>query len=115
MKKTVKKLDNNVIKALTKACETGKENITGFEWLTHTANYDNFPGSLAITCVFDNNQSLNNAHVKEEDIYLRKLIHNNLLKAGILLKDVRKHVRFDSEENCESEHEGNWEKRLSGE
>ncbi|MFT4938181.1 MAG: hypothetical protein ACI88A_001205 [Paraglaciecola sp.] len=113
MRKTVKKLDDNVIKALTKACETGKETIAGFEWLTHTANYDNFPGSLAIICVFDNNQSLSNAHTKEEDVYLRKLIHSNLLKAGILLKDARKHVRFDSEENCSIEHDGNWKVRLN--
>ena len=113
MKKTVKKLDDNVIKALTKACETAKESIAGFEWLTHTANYDNFPGSLTVICVFDNDQSLNNATVKEEDIYLRKLIHSNLLKAGILLKDARKHVRFDSEESCENEHAGDWKKRLN--
>jgi hypothetical protein len=113
MKKTVKKLDDNVIKALTKACEAGKEKIVGFEWLTHTASYDNFPGSLQVICVFDNQQSLTDACDKEEDIYLRKLIRSNLLKAGILLKDVRRHVRFDSEESCEYEHQGDWSKRLN--
>ncbi|MGK0307021.1 MAG: hypothetical protein ACI8UG_002783, partial [Gammaproteobacteria bacterium] len=46
MNKTVKKLDNNVIKALTIVCENAKQDIVGFEWLTHSANYANFPGSL---------------------------------------------------------------------
>ena len=113
MKKTIKKLDDNVIKALTKACESGKESIAGFEWLTHSTNYDNFPGSLMVICVFANNQLLNDARQNEEHIYLRKLVHGNLLKAGILLKDARRHVHFDSEENCANEHDGDWKKRLN--
>jgi len=33
MNKTVKKLDNNVVKALTIACEMAKQDTVGFEWL----------------------------------------------------------------------------------
>lgn len=112
MNKTVKKLDNNVVKALTLACEFAKENISGFEWLTHTANYSNFPASLVITCVFDDNQALRQAQNEKRDVEIRKLIQNQLLKVGILLKDARRHICFDTEEACLKEHNGNWKLRL---
>lgn len=112
MKKTVKKLDNNVIKALTLACEMAKDKIPGFKWLTHTASYDCFPGSLAVFCIFDTQASLNQAQVDELDIYLRRMIQGQLLKVGIRLKDVRHLLRLDSEEACETQNQGNWQQRL---
>jgi hypothetical protein len=113
MNKTVKKLDNNVIKALTVVCQSAKQNIVGFEWLTHSANYSNFPASLVITCVLDKSQSLDVLLVSEQDIELRKHIQQQLLKAGILLKDVRRHVFFDTEQACLLEHNGDWKRRLA--
>jgi hypothetical protein len=112
MQKTVKKLDNNVVKALTQACEEAKKNVIGFEWLTHYAHYDRFPGSLAVICVFDSPESLADARHKKWDVYMRKLIQSHLLKAGIVLKDARKHVFFDNELDCEQEHAGDWQRRL---
>lgn len=112
MNKTVNKLDNNVVKALTLACESAKESVPGFEWLTHRADYSNFPGSLVVTCVFDNNQALHHAQIEKLDVEIRKLIQNQLLKAGILLKDARRHVCFDTEEACLAENKGNWKTRL---
>ena len=96
MNKTVKKLDNNVIKALTIVCEMAKQDIVGFEWLTHSADYANFPGSLVITCVLDNSNSL--------DVMLAN-------QQGVLLKDVRRHVCFDTEQACLLEHNGDWKRR----
>lgn len=113
MNKTVKKLDNNVVKALTIVCETAKQNITGFEWLTHTANYANFPGSLVITCVLDKSHSIDVMLLEEQDQALRKQIQKQLLKAGILLKDARRHVFFDTEQACLLEHNGDWKRRLA--
>jgi hypothetical protein len=113
MKKTVKKLDNNVVKALTIVCEHAKQDIVGFEWLTHSANYANFPGSLVITCVLNQSDSLNIMLVSEQDKELRKQIQKQLLKAGILLKDARHHVFFDTEQACLLEHNGDWERRLA--
>jgi hypothetical protein len=113
MKKTVKKLDNNVVKALTIVCEHAKQDIVGFEWLTHSANYANFPGSLVITCVLNQSDSLNLMLVSEQDKELRKQIQKQLLKAGILLKDARHHVFFDTEQACLLEHNGDWERRLA--
>lgn len=112
MQKTVKKLDNNVLKALTKACEEAKEKVEGFEWLTHYAHYDRFPGSLAVICVFDSPESLAGACEQQSDVYMRKLIQNHLLKVGIVLKDARKHVFFDNEVDCQDEHAGDWQRRL---
>lgn len=113
MNKTVKKLDNNVVKALTIVCEHAKQEIVGFEWLTHSANYANFPGSLVITCVLDNQQSLDNMLAQQQEHGLRKQIHKQLLKAGILLKDVSRHVFFDTEEGCLLQHNGDWKRRLA--
>ena len=80
MNKTVKKLDNNVVKALTIVCEHAKQDIVGFEWLTHSANYANFPGSLVITCVLNQSDSLNLMLVSEQDKELRKQIQKHLCK-----------------------------------
>jgi hypothetical protein len=113
MNKTVKKLDNNVVKALTIVCETAKQNIAGFEWLTHSANYANFPSSLVITCILDKSQSIDVMLVSEQDIELRKQIQKQLLKAGVLLKDSKRHVLFDSEQACLLEHNGDWKRRLA--
>ena len=56
--KTQKKIDNNVRKALTAACEDCLKDVPGFQWLTHQANYTNFPASLFVTCVFDTDEQL---------------------------------------------------------
>ncbi|MFW8589392.1 Fis family transcriptional regulator [Glaciecola sp. 2405UD65-10] len=112
MKKTVKKLDNNVVKALTHVCELAKCEIPGFEWITHTASYDNFPASLAVICVFDTEASVELANSKDLDVYLRRQIQGQLLRVGVKLKDARRHVRFDSEEACNEQHQGNWQLRL---
>jgi hypothetical protein len=113
LKSTVQKLDDNVVKALTKVCEEAKKQVVGFDWLTHRADYSNFPNSLVITCVFVREQDISQAKIDKKDIYLRQLIHRHLLKAGILLKDPRRNVFFDSEEACERGHQGNWNERLA--
>ncbi|QHJ10863.1 hypothetical protein FX988_01085 [Paraglaciecola mesophila] len=112
MQKTVKKLDNNVIKALTIVCEQAKQAVPGFEWITHTASYDRFPGSLAVICVFDTQASIEQAQAQQLDVYLRRQIQGQLLKVGIKLKDARHHVRYDSEQACEAQNNGNWQQRL---
>ena len=112
MKKTVKKLDNSVVNALTNACEIAKDWNCGFEWLTHTANYNNFPDSLMITCVFKLDADLNQAVETNKDIPLLLLIQDRLKDEGIGLKKIHRHVRLDSEESCQHEDSGNWDKRV---
>ncbi|MDU0354723.1 Fis family transcriptional regulator [Paraglaciecola aquimarina] len=113
MNKTIKKLDNNVIKGLTVVCGSAKAEIVGFEWLTHTANYSNFPASLLVTCVFDTNQSLLEAKANQQDVLIRKMVQQQLLKVGVLIKNAKYQVCFDTEEACLAEHSGDWRSRLS--
>jgi len=98
MKKTFRKLDNTVIKALTNACEIAKDWDCGFEWLTHTADYNKFPESLMVTCVFASEEDI--ARVREQNIELKlhQLIAFNLSAEQIVLKNVSKHVQFVADE-----------------
>ena len=97
--KTHKKIDNNIRLALTETCEQFLENINGFDWLTHQANYNNFPASLLITCVFDTDTSLREANQNGDSIKMQGLIQDKLLTIGIKLKTPNKQVIFDSEES----------------
>ena len=57
MRKTDKKIDNNIRNVLNKVCEQALIEVNGFVWLTHQVNYDKFPASLSVICVFDLNDS----------------------------------------------------------
>ena len=108
MKKTDKKIDNALIRALTEVCDIAQENYDGFKWLTHFANYNNFPSSLSIVCIYGTNEQLKKADVNG----LRDLIYEKLLSIGINSKDLRRPVSFDTEENCSSENNGRWDERF---
>jgi hypothetical protein len=98
MKLRSKKLERLVSKALTTVCEQAKLDIEGFEWVTHTANYDDFPASLHIICVFSTRATQQQAL---SSAYLTNLISDidkHLLEFGISLKHPSKHISFDSEE-----------------
>jgi len=106
--KTQKKIDNNVRLTLTAVCDQLLEELAGFQWLTHQANYTNFPASLLITCVFDTPES----HQQVDTVAVHKKIQLALLKIGVKLKAPNQQVIFDSEEACTREHEGHWANRL---
>ena len=112
MKKSHKKIDNTLRVALTKVCEIALENVAGFKWLTHLADYDNFPRSLKIICVFDTQKNQTLAEQQGRDAYLCELIKRELLKENIKLPDVNRQVKFDSEERCANQHGGDWSQRL---
>lgn len=107
--KTEKKIDKNVRLALTSACEQFLEDVQGFQWLTHQANYTNFPASLLITCVFDTQEYQEQVDAS----VIHKLLQSKLLKIGVKLKAPKQQVIFDSEEACARENDGEWEKRLA--
>lgn len=112
LNKTTKKIDDNICKALTIACEDAKDHIDGFIWVTHRANYTNFPASLIVTCVFDIDEEVQALAGKKQDVQLINNIQKQLLKVGIVIKNIRQNVHFDSEESCLREHQGTWENRL---
>lgn len=113
MRKSDKKIDNQIIKALTAVCQSALEDIDGFEWLTHTVNFEKFPESLKIVCVFDSNTKLANYLKSSSSKGLASLIADSLADIGIKLKDANNQIELDSEENCTRYHAGNWQKRLA--
>tara|TARA_R110001592_G_scaffold56062_3_gene171053 strand:- start:1128 stop:1523 length:396 start_codon:yes stop_codon:yes gene_type:complete len=112
LNKTTQKIDNNVCKALKLACEDFTNEVDGFCWLTHRANYTNFPASLVVTCIFDIDAEVIAAKEQKVDDHLRDVIQKQLLKVGIVLKNVRHNVHLDSEESCLRDHSGQWSERL---
>lgn len=113
MRKSDKKLDNQLRLLLTDICESALKNIEGFVWLTHTVNYANFPSSLKIVCVFDNNDNLANYVNNSNNMDLRLLIKAACKEINIHISNISAQVIFDTEENCEQQHQGNWAKRLA--
>ncbi|ALO44033.1 Fis family transcriptional regulator [Pseudoalteromonas phenolica] len=112
MRKSDKKIDNQLRESLTQVCDTALKDIEGFQWLTHQANYSDFPNSLKITCVFDTNEQLNDYLNSSQNAYLLNLISKELNIMKLKIKSVAKVVSYDSEEHCLAEHKGNWARRL---
>jgi hypothetical protein len=112
LSKTTQKLDNNICKALTIACESSLHIIDGFSWLTHRANFTNFPASLIVTCVFETDQDIVNMQEKQLADDFRKDIQKQLLKVGVIVKSLERNIHFDSEEACNRQHQGQWDIRL---
>jgi len=112
MRKSDKKLDNRLRAALTEVCETALKSKNGFQWLTHLVQFSDFPNSLKVVCVFDTNENLNTYMQSRRKEYLQSLIESKLKSIDIKLKNIVNHVSFDTEENCEKQHGGNWSKRL---
>lgn len=110
--KTTQKLDNNICKALTIACENSLHKINGFCWLTHRANYTNFPASLIVTCVFNTEEDIEIMKANDLAKGFQQDIQKQLLKIGVILKSVNRNIHFDSEEACEKHHQGQWNERL---
>ena len=111
--KTEKKIDNNIRLALTDACEQFLQDIAGFQWLTHQANYSNFPASLLICCVFDTDESQQQAFANGHSHTMQKLIQSKLLKIGVKLKSLPQQITFDSEQACSQQHNCDWAARLA--
>lgn len=97
MKKLDKNLDNQIIKALTVACEQAKDEVTGFSWLTHLVDYKKFPQSLRIICVFKNEQNLTLAYQNGETEVMRDFITRQLEDINIALPKPLQQVEFATE------------------
>jgi len=112
MTKTEKKIDNNLRKVLTDVCEDAKDEFQGFQWLTHSVNYANFPASLKLTCVFETNADIAQLTALKQEQRLYGLLIQVLSTIDVKLKNISKQVKLDSEENCIRDNAGNWAKRL---
>lgn len=108
MRKTDKKTDKMLREALTEVCDAAQAGFDGFEWLTHFVDYNRFPGSLAVVCVYATNAQLASA----DKAAVCLLIKEGLESVGITIKDSHSHIIFDTEESCTNENHGKWRQRL---
>jgi len=108
MRKTDKKLDNAIRQALTQACDIALEQVDGFMWLTHVADYQKFPASLSVICIFNTNEQLTHA----DRTSLCAVIKNQLASIDIKIDDIKSHVKFDTEQRCTEENNGKWRERF---
>jgi len=112
LSKTTQKLDNNICKALTIACENSLHVIEGFSWLTHRVDYTHFPSSLIVTCVFETDDDIKKITENNLADDLRRSIQKELLKVAVTIKNLKRNIHFDSEEACNRLHQGEWNERL---
>ena len=113
MRKSDKKMDNQLRITLTDVCELALKDFTGFQWLTHLANYSKFPESLKVICIFDTNDNLSSFIAKNNHHELSTLIQKSLFNIGVSIKSIDNHIAYDSEEDCEIYNHGNWKDRLN--
>ncbi|XPF95203.1 hypothetical protein ACM9HF_04085 [Colwellia sp. RE-S-Sl-9] len=90
--KTTKKLQNKLDSTIEKLKVLLQEELIGFSDINFTVKFDNFPNSLLIHCVFDNEENLSTAKAIEST-YQKKL-HQLLFKQGILLKNSSHNLAF---------------------
>lgn len=112
MRKTDKKIDNQLRHVLTDVCESALEEIDGFQWLTHRVSYSNFPKSLKMICIFDTDEQLSAFTGGSGKKLLTSLVQAKLNDISITLKNVEDHILYDTEERCAKDHNGNWANRL---
>jgi len=110
--KTQKKIENSIRSVLVDVCEQSLKDVDGFQWITHQVNFTDFPASLMITVVFDNDADCEQTKCNGGAPNIRKLIQAKLLKIGVKLKGVNNQIVFDSEESCERDHDGDWQVRF---
>jgi len=113
MKKTDKKIEKALRDGLIEVCEKALGSVQGFVWLTHLVNFNDFPNSLKVICVFEEDCDLSNLFDSKQDDYLRHLIDSELKAVNISIKTLHQQIDFDTEEACQRSHNGKWNDRLN--
>lgn len=112
MKKSDKKRENALRDALTKACDRLLGEVVGFIWLTHLVDFDRYPQSLKIVCVFEQDSDLATLLATQQDGVFYQCIQDEFQRANIPIKNSRQYVSFDTQEACERSRQGNWNERF---
>lgn len=110
MRKTDKKMDNQLRIALTDLCDSTLKEFAGFQWLTHLVNFSHFPKSLKVICVFDTNENLKRFMAAGSRHGVSTLIHKKLFEMGININGD--YISYDTQENCDKNNNGKWADRL---
>ncbi|MGY5450188.1 Fis family transcriptional regulator [Agarivorans sp. MS3-6] len=92
-----KKRDKDIVTALTEVCEAAKLHNEGFSWISHKVNYQRFPDSLQVLCVYHNRATLLAAEQVGEPKQLMLKIDQQLATKGIVLRNAKRQIQFDSE------------------
>ena len=111
-KRELARIERRLITTLTEACETAKGEIQGFTWLTHTVDLNAFAETLKITWVFETLADRKTALV-DAKARIFELTSIALKDTSIELIPSDHNVRFDSEEECQRTHGGDWKIRLT--
>ncbi|NVJ59606.1 MAG: Fis family transcriptional regulator [Gammaproteobacteria bacterium] len=110
MKKTHKKIEKALVQQLTAACETLLDSSKGFCWLTHHVNFNTFPDSLRVICVYESDDDINQINISQ----VQQIIAENLESIDIRLKNRNRQILFESEENCTRVSDGIWRLHIDG-
>ncbi|WP_420934091.1 hypothetical protein ACOJR9_17090 [Alteromonas sp. A081] len=97
--------ERRLIRELTEVCEGLKKQDNGFVWLTHLGHWRN----PEIVAVFDTEIDRNRA--LEQNWETTFITQVEIALEGIKSKPVS--VRFDSEEACAKQSQGDWERHLA--
>ena len=94
MRKTDKKIENQLRQSLTEVCHFALENIEGYQWITHKVNYDSFPNSLQIICAFMSQSDIDELKRSQQDRMLKENIEKQLAGINIKLKNADKQITY---------------------
>lgn len=91
--KITQRLNQKLLDVLNLVNEEAKQ-VEGFSHLSHTVQFDCFPGSLLVHCHLNDEQQLQEAQGNHSETKLQKLLHKLLLKKGIVLKDPKMNLKL---------------------
>ncbi|MHC8367535.1 hypothetical protein ACYZT9_17170 [Pseudomonas sp. ZT5P21] len=112
-KRELARIERRLIATLTEACETATVEIKGFSWLTHKVDLNALPETLKVIWVFKTLADKKLAQASAQKTRILELTAKALNDANTDLRPSDKNVRFDSEEECQRSHGGDWPKRLA--
>mgnify|MGYP000344949511 CR=1 FL=1 len=98
MRKSDKKTDNQIRLFLTDICEDFMKDFDGFLWLTHEADYDNFPQSLRISFVFNSQAHLDGFLASDGYPQLTAKLEKQLSQMKIRFKRLEDQMAFTVEQ-----------------
>jgi len=93
MSKICQRLNKKLLAVLAQINEEAKQ-VDGYSHISHTVQFDCFPGSLLVHCHFHEEQQLRIAQSNDVETKLQKHLHKLLFKKGIVLKDPKMNLKL---------------------
>ncbi|NRB39519.1 MAG: hypothetical protein HRU20_13785 [Pseudomonadales bacterium] len=94
--KATLKLGKNILLALEKSTPQALS-FDGFQSFSHSQTWDDFPGSLRVTCYFSSDETLQAFYASGQEQAFIKLLQMNFLKVGIKFWQIKKNILFEVE------------------